>query len=112
MRWSMLKRLAKKGGNKYTLISIIIILLMMYFIKSRLGVNETNNYPNYVNYKDYNFEYRQTIRESSFKFVRKYGANYEGHILLIKRGENWNTAPSKVYIFVGSKTYREYDLVK
>lgn len=108
----MLKRLSKKGGNKYTFISIIIIIMMMYFLKSVLGVSEEGNYPEYVNYKNYNFEYSQTISESSFKFVRKYGANYEGHMLLLKRGENWNTAPSKAYIFIGWKKYREYDLVK
>ena len=112
MRWSILKRLSKRSGNKYTLISIIIILLVMYFLRSINGVGVESDYPEAVHYKGYNFLYSQTISESSFKFVRKYGATYEGRMLLLKRGENWNTAPSKTYIFAGSRQYREYLLVK
>jgi hypothetical protein len=111
MRWSMLKRLSKRSGNKYTIISIIIIILMMYFFKISFAGKGEVNYPQSVHYRDYNFEYSQTISESAFKFVRKYGASYEGHILLLKRGENWTTAPSKTYIFIGWKKYREYHLV-
>jgi hypothetical protein len=108
----MLKRLGKRSGNRYTIISIIIIITMAYFFKLNFAGKEEGNYPQNIHYRDYNFEYSQTINESSYKFVRKYGANYEGYILLLRRGENWSTAPSKVYIFIGSKKYREYDLIE
>ena len=108
----MLKKLSNKSGNKFTVISILIIILMMFFSKMSFVGKGEGDYPQNVHYRDYNFEYSQTISESSFRFVRKYGASYEGHMLLLRRGENWNTAPSKVYIFIGSKKYREYDLIK
>lgn len=108
----MLKKLSKRSGNKYTIISIIIIILMMYFFKISSAGKEEVNYPQNVHYRDYNFEYSQTISESSFKFVRKYSASFEGHMLLIRRGENWNTAPNNTYIYIGSRKYREYDLVR
>lgn len=108
----MIKRLNKKSGNRYTMISIIIIILMLYFFKIALGGSGEENYPQYVYYGDYKYHYSITISESSFRFVRKYGMSYEGHILLLKRGENWETAPSKVYIFKGGRKYREYELVQ
>lgn len=108
----MLKRLNKKSGNRFTLISIIIIILMLYLFKISFGGNDEGNYPQNVYYGDYKFQYSQTISESSFKFVRKYSVSYEGHMLLLKRGENWETAPSRVYIFTGRRKYREYQLVQ
>jgi len=108
----MLKRLNKKSGNKYTIISIIIIILVIYFFKLSSGGSGEENYPQDVYYGDYKYHYSQTINESSFKFVRKYGMSYEGHIFLLKHGENQKTAPSKVYIFTGRRKYREYELVQ
>lgn len=108
----MLKKLGKRSGNRYTIISIMIIILMMYFFKISFFGKEEGSYPQNVKYRGYNFEYSQTISESSFGFVRKYGASFEGHMLLLRRGENWNTAPSNTYIYIGSRKYREYDSVK
>lgn len=92
------------------MISIIIIILMLYVFKISYGGRGEENYPQDVYYGDYKYHYSQTIKESSFKFVRKYGMSYEGHILLLRRGENWESAPSKVYIFIGRRKYREYEL--
>ncbi|MDF2531007.1 MAG: hypothetical protein K0Q65_588 [Clostridia bacterium] len=108
----MLKRFHKTSGNKYTLISIIMIMLMIYFFKIALGGGEEGNYPQNVYHGDNKFQYSQTISESSLKFIRKYGVSYEGHNLLIKRGESWDTVPSRVYIFIGWKKYREYELIR
>lgn len=108
----MLKRLSKRSGNKYTLISILIIILMLYFFKISLGGGEEENYPQYVYYGDYKYQYNQTIHEASYKFVRKYGVSYDGYILLLKRGESWETTPQKVYIFTGWRKYREYELLR
>lgn len=106
----MLRRLNKKGGNRYTIISIIIIILMLYVFKIALGRGGEVNYPQIVYYGDYKYQYSQTIREASFRFVRKYDMSYEGYNLLLKRGEKRETIPGKVYIFVGWRKYREYEL--
>jgi hypothetical protein len=85
---------------------------MLYFFKITLGGSGEGNYPQNVYYGDYKFQYSRTISESSLKFVRKYGVSYEGYTLLLKRGESWEPAPSRVYIFTGWKKYREYQLMQ
>jgi hypothetical protein len=111
MRWSMLKSFSKRSGNKYTIISIIMIILMMYLFKFTMGGTEVN-YPQYIYYGDHKYEFNQIVNESSFKFQREYGRSYEGHILLLMRGERDTANPVKVYIFTKWRKYREYELVK
>lgn len=106
----MLKGLSRRSGNKYTIISILMIILMMYFFKFAMGGNEAT-YPQQVNYGMQKYEYRQTISESALKFQRKYGKSFEGHMLLLKRGADAE-APDKVYIFTKWRKYREYELIK
>jgi hypothetical protein len=84
----------------------------MYFFKISMGGSGEGNYPQNVYYGDNKYEYSQTITGSSFGFVRKYGASSEGHALLLRRGENKEPKPSKVYIFTGWKKYREYQLIQ
>lgn len=107
----MLKRLNKRSGNKYTMISIIFIILMMYFFKISLGGNQVT-YPQSVYFNDHKYEYSQTIRAASVSFIRKYGVSYEGNILLLKRGDGDLKVPDKVYIFTNWQKYREYQLVQ
>lgn len=107
----MLSRLRKRSGNKYTLISIVLIILVFYSLRFVVG-SKTGDYPQDVYYGNYKFQYTKTINEASYKFVRKYGVSYNGYMLLLKRGENWDTAPSKVYIFTSRGKYREYELVQ
>lgn len=108
----MLSRFKRRSGNRYTLVSIIMIILMLYFFRIALGGNNEANYPQYVYHGDYKYQYVTTIKESSFKFVRKYGVSYDGYMLLLKRGENWDTEPSMVYIYAGWSKYRQYKLVQ
>ncbi|OGO78161.1 MAG: hypothetical protein A2Y23_12330 [Clostridiales bacterium GWB2_37_7] len=105
----MLKRLSKSNGNKYTLISIIMIILMMYFFKFAFGGTE-GSYPQFVYYGERKYEFSQTVSESSFRFIRKYGMSYEGYTLLLKRGERNLKTPEKVYIYAKWGKYKEYKL--
>lgn len=107
----MLKKLSKRSGSKYTFLSIVLILAVVYFMRFA-GVSKAADYPQEVFYKDYKYQYSQTINDFSYKFVRKYGISYKGYVLLLRRGENWDTAPSKVYIFAGWRKYREYVLTQ
>jgi hypothetical protein len=84
----------------------------MYFLKIAMGGSGDGNYPQNVHYGNNKYEYSQTITESSFGFVRKYGASSDGYMILLKRGENKEPKPSKVYIFTKWKKYREYQLIQ
>lgn len=103
----MLRRLSKRSGNRYTLISIVLILLMLYLFKITLGGTE-GDYPQYIYYGEHKYQYNDTVRGSSLSFVRKYGKNYNGYALLVKRGESNAAMPEAVYVFAGWRTYKEY----
>jgi hypothetical protein len=111
MRWSMLKSFGKRSGNKYTLLSIIIIILMMYFVRFATKGTESS-YPSYVYYGENKYEFSQTVNESSFKFQRKYGVNYEGYVILLRRSEASAEVPEKVYIYTKFRKYNEYKLTR
>lgn len=106
----MLKRLSKRSGSRYTFFSIVLIILMLYVFRLSFKPAEVQ-YPQYVEYGGNKYEYSQTVRQTSFQFVRKYGISYEGNVLLLKRGERNKDVPEKVYIFLGWRQYREYVLM-
>lgn len=103
----MLKRLNRRSGNRYTLFSIMLIILMLYAFNLSMRGTE-KSYPEYVYYNEMKYEYAQTVRGSSLKFVRKYGKNYQGYMLLLSRSEKNHSVPEKIYIYEGWRTYREY----
>ncbi len=106
----MLKNLRGRSGNRYTLISILLIIVMLYGYRFISG-GASGDYPPYVYYNNQKYEYTETVKESSLKFVRKYGKNYEGYVLLVKRAESKMEQPEAVYIYASWKNYYKYQLL-
>lgn len=105
----MLARFKRGSGNRYTLVSIVMIIMMLYFFKFALRGTDVE-YPQTVYFADHNYIYSQTLKASSFKFVRDYGKSNNGYIVLKLRSEQGMEVPERVYIFEGWKSYREYVL--
>lgn len=103
----MLARFRKRNGSRYTLVSIVLIIVMLYFFRFALGSNNVD-YPQTVYFEGQKYVYSQTVKESSLKFSRNYGKNYDGFVILTRRGESSKGVPEGVYIFEGWKKYRQY----
>lgn len=103
----MLKGLRKRSGGRYTLISILLILGMLYGYRFMVG-GKQGEYPAQIYYNNQKYVYAETVKESSLKFVRKYGKTYEGYVLLLKRAESKKEQPEAVYIYVSWQSYRMY----
>lgn len=107
----MLARLRNRNGSRYTLISIVLIIIMLYFFRYALG-SQNVQYPQTIYFEGQKYIYSQTVNQSSLKFIRSYGKNYNGFVILTKRGENSVGIPDRVYIFEGWKKYRQYEIVR
>jgi len=95
----------KKGnsGNKYTLISIILILAALYVYKITAPQKDIE-YPEYIHYMDNTYRYTETVKKSPITFKRLRGSTDEGHIVLAQRGGS----SDEIYIYEGRKQYRRY----
>lgn len=98
-------RMIKK--NKYTIISLIIIMAVLYIIKNRIPVS-TAKYYEVVNYVNVRYKYMDTVRGSAFSFVRA-GGTKEGNIVLLRRKDKSQAIPVNIYIYAGSGRYLKYE---
>lgn len=90
-------------GNKYTLISIVLILAVLYVYRLTIPQKD-NEYPEYIHYMDNTYRYSETIRKSPITLKRLSGSSDEGHIILAERGGS----SDEIYIYKGKKWYRRY----
>lgn len=93
-----------RKGNKFTFISIIMILVVMYAVKLVLPQKEIE-YSDTIRYDNQRYVYVETIKSSPFMFVRKRPGSEEGYIILARRGIS---AEKEVYIYEGYRKYRRY----
>lgn len=102
-------RLKKKGGgNKFTFISIVMILAAIYVLRLVSPQKETT-YPDIIRYNDLRYKYVETVKSSPLMYARKKPACAEGYIVLARRG---TSVLEEVYIYEGSMKYRRYEVLK
>jgi hypothetical protein len=98
----------KRSGNKYTFISIVMILTIIYIF--RLGSpQEEAAYPDIIQYGNLRYIYMDTVNSSPIMFVRKKPASEQGYMILARRGIS---ILEEVYIYEGHKKYRRYVVIK
>ncbi|MDD3705087.1 MAG: hypothetical protein PHC45_03355 [Clostridiaceae bacterium] len=98
----------KGGGNKFTFISIIMIIAVIYVFRLISPQKETE-YPNTMHYDNVKYEYVETVKSSPFMFVRKKPVSEEGYIILARRGID---IQEEVYVYEGFRKYRRYKVLK
>lgn len=98
----------KGGGNKFTLISIIMIIAVVYIYRLALPQKELS-YPDITRYDNRGYVYIETIKSMPVMFTRKRPVSEEGFIILARRG---TSALEEVYIYEGSMKYRRYVILK
>lgn len=98
----------KSSGNKFTFISIIIIIVAFYVLKSTMPQKETE-YPDIIRYNEIRYEYSETLKSSPFLYVRKNPVCEEGYIVLARRGRS---IEEEAYIYEGRMKYRRYTAMK
>ncbi len=106
----LMKRKRKRSSNMYTLMSIILIIAAFYVIKLA-SPNRDVTYPEVLYYNNIKYKYVDTISDFPLKFIKRRNMTYEGHDLLIRSSSKKQNPPKEVYIFLGSRKYREYKLV-
>lgn len=94
----------KRKGNKFTFISIIMILVVMYAVKLASPQKEAA-YPDSIRYDNLRYVYIETVKSSPVMFVRKRPASEEGYIILARRGIS---VSEEIYIYEGYRKYRRY----
>lgn len=98
----------KGGGNKFTFISIIMIIAVVYIYRLALPQKEVS-YPYAIRYDNLGYVYVETIKSLPVMFVRKRPASEEGFVILARRG---TSVLEEVYIYEGSMKYRRYEVLK
>jgi len=97
----------KGGGSKYTFISIIIILAVLFIYRYSMPQRNVD-YPATIHYSGSTYEYYEDVRSSPIYFKRVRGASEEGHMVLARRGSKYDEVPLELYIYQGSSKYRKY----
>ncbi|HOR85909.1 MAG TPA: hypothetical protein PLL98_05425 [Bacillota bacterium] len=98
----------KSSGNKYTFISIIIIIAALYVLRLTSPQKETA-YPDIIHYNDLGYKYVETVRSSPFMYTRKRPVCEEGYIVLARRGVS---IAEEAYIYGGRMKYRRYKVIE
>ncbi|MEA4847662.1 MAG: hypothetical protein VB106_10570 [Clostridiaceae bacterium] len=99
----------RKGmGNKFTLISIIMIIAVIYILRPASPQKE-EIYPDTIHYYDLEYEYAETVKSWPVMFVRKKPVSEEGYIILTRRGTDMQ---EEIYIYEGHREYRRYKVLK
>lgn len=96
------------GGNRYTLISILIILVIVYVFKLASPQKEVA-YPDIIQYNGFRYLYVGTDGGSPLMFTRSKPAGREGYLILARRGISTSEA---IYIYEGYLKYRRYVILK
>ncbi len=98
----------KRSGNKYTFISIVLILVVIYVFRL-VSPHKEVVYSDIIQYNNIRYVYMETIKSSPFMFVRKRPTSEEGYIILARRGISLQ---EEVYIYEGYLKYRRYVVLK
>lgn len=104
----MFSTMRKGGGNKFTFISIIMIIAVVYVFRLVSPQKEVS-YPDTIQYDGLEYVYVETLKSSSIMFARKKSSSEEGFIILARRGTD---ALEEVYIYEGARRYRRYKAMK
>lgn len=100
------KKIIKR--NKYTLIPLILIIAMLFILKSRMPVKEVQ-YHEQVTYNNTKYKYEEVIKANPLTFVRA-GSVQEGKLVLLRRGDKEAATPKTIYIYAGSGRYLRYKI--
>ncbi|KUO68094.1 MAG: hypothetical protein APF77_08505 [Clostridia bacterium BRH_c25] len=98
----------KGGGNKYTLISIVLILIVIYVLKLTSPQKEAA-YPDIIQYGGLRYQYMESVKGSPIMFVKKKTGSKEGYIILGRRG---TSTKDVIYIYEGYLKYRRYTVLR
>jgi hypothetical protein len=98
----------KKSGNRYTLISIILILIAVYVFRL-ISPQREISYSEIIQYDNARYVYVETVKSYPFMFIRKRPVSQEGYIILSRRGISYE---EEVYIYTGYMKYRRYEVLK
>ena len=98
----------RRSGNKYTFISIIMILAIIYVFKLASPQKETV-YPDIIQYDNLRYKYVETVKSSPVMFARKKSVSEEGYMILARSGIS---TLEEVYIYGGYLKYRRYEVLK
>ncbi len=97
--------LRKKGsGNRYTLISILMILVVIYVFRLVSPAKEVS-YPDIIEHGGNSYQYAETIKSNPFMFTRKKTGEAAGYLILARRGVD---VSEEIYIYEGFLRYRRY----
>ncbi|SHJ31558.1 hypothetical protein [Lutispora thermophila] len=106
----MKKRRIVFGGNKATLMSIILILGMSFFAKLYMPAKNIDK-PGYtITYLGHEYTYAETVKSSPYKFVKPKNGSEEGFTVLLMRKDKRDQIPEEIYVYVGSRHYLKYIL--
>ena len=94
----------KGSGNKFTFISIIMIIAVICVFRLVSPQKETE-YPDIMHYNNVKYEYAETVKGYPFMFVRKKPVSEEGIIILTRRGTDTH---EEVYVYEGFRKSRGY----
>lgn len=104
----------KKGiflGNKVTVMSIIIILAMSFFVKAIIvPIDRIKTPSKSINYISQEYIYKETIKASPLKFMRGRQGSAEGFRVLVMRKDKKTEVPKEVYIYNGGGEYLKYQI--
>ena len=98
----------KRSGNKYTFISIVLILVAVYVFRL-VSPHKEAVYSDIIQYNNIRYVYMETVKSSPFMFVRKRPTSEEGYIILARRGIS---IQEEAYIYEGYLKYRRYVVLK
>lgn len=96
-----------RSGGRYTFISIILILTVLYIYRYTMPQKDIR-YPGYIHYSGSTYEYSEALRSSPVFFKKLRGQCDEGYIVLARRGKASWEALKELYIYEGFLIYRKY----
>ena len=96
------------GGNKYTFISILMILVIVYAFRL-ISPQKEAAYPDIIQYGDLRYQYIETVKGSPVMFVKRRPTGKEEYIILARRGKK---TTDELYIYEGYLKYRRYVVFK
>ncbi|MEA4961692.1 hypothetical protein SDC9_67702 [bioreactor metagenome] len=95
-------------GNRVTILAIILILAMSFFLKLTVPLDSIKTPPEKIKYISHEYIYEETIKASPFKFARGKQGSEEGFRVLIMRKDKRTEVPVEVYIYNGGGEYLKY----